>query len=167
MSMVVYRLGEGLVEHMDRVAFPQKMSLAHIRTKTHRPNFEGAPAGGATAAALEGSTLAGPSASPHLPVVCVGNPVAVTCLARCGAKRVGCAIPAISNFRESHVRRGFEKQLCTLPAPRSPGRPVRYTFSRRDTTRIPSHLAGWGSMYLHECVDVKRVRTNKEVGLGF
>jgi hypothetical protein len=41
-----------------------------------------APAGGAAAAALEGGTLASPSASPYLPVVGAGNPVAVSSLAR-------------------------------------------------------------------------------------
>jgi hypothetical protein len=41
-----------------------------------------APAGGAAAAAPEGGALACPSASPHLPVVGVGNPVAVPGLAR-------------------------------------------------------------------------------------
>jgi hypothetical protein len=40
-----------------------------------------APAG-AAAAALEGGALASPSASPRLPVVGVGNPVAVQGLAR-------------------------------------------------------------------------------------
>jgi hypothetical protein len=33
-----------------------------------------APAGGGAAAAPEGGALAGPSASPHLPVVGAGNP---------------------------------------------------------------------------------------------
>jgi hypothetical protein len=41
-----------------------------------------APAGGATAAAPEGGALAGPSASPHLPVVGARNHVAVPGLAR-------------------------------------------------------------------------------------
>jgi hypothetical protein len=41
-----------------------------------------APDGGAAAAAPEGGALAGPSASPPLPVVGAGNPVAVPCLAR-------------------------------------------------------------------------------------
>jgi hypothetical protein len=41
-----------------------------------------APAGGAAAAAPEEDALAGPSASPHLPVVGAGNPVAVPGLAR-------------------------------------------------------------------------------------
>jgi hypothetical protein len=41
-----------------------------------------APAGGVAAAAPEGGALACPSASPHLPVVGVGNPVAVLGLAR-------------------------------------------------------------------------------------
>jgi hypothetical protein len=41
-----------------------------------------APAGGAAVAAPEGGALAGPSASPHLPVVGAGNPVAVPGLAR-------------------------------------------------------------------------------------
>jgi hypothetical protein len=36
-----------------------------------------APAGGAAAAAPEGGALAGPPASPHIPVVGAGNPVAV------------------------------------------------------------------------------------------
>ena len=36
-----------------------------------------APAGGAAAAPPEGGALAGPSASPHLPVVGAGNPEAV------------------------------------------------------------------------------------------
>jgi hypothetical protein len=40
-----------------------------------------APAGGAAAAAPDG-VVAGPSASPHLPVVGAGNPVAVLGLAR-------------------------------------------------------------------------------------
>jgi hypothetical protein len=39
-------------------------------------------AGGAAAAAPEGGALARPSASPHLPVVGAGNPVAVLGLAR-------------------------------------------------------------------------------------
>jgi hypothetical protein len=38
--------------------------------------------GGAAAAAPEWGALAGPSASPHLPVVGDGNPIAVPCLAR-------------------------------------------------------------------------------------
>jgi hypothetical protein len=41
-----------------------------------------APAGGAAAAAPEVGALAGPSASPHLPVVGARNPVAVPSLAR-------------------------------------------------------------------------------------
>jgi hypothetical protein len=41
-----------------------------------------APAGGAAAAAPEGGALAGPSASPHLPLVGARNPVAVPGLAR-------------------------------------------------------------------------------------
>jgi hypothetical protein len=41
-----------------------------------------APAGGAAAAAPEGVALAGPSASPHLPVVGARNPVAVPGMAR-------------------------------------------------------------------------------------
>jgi hypothetical protein len=43
-----------------------------------------APASGAAAAAREGGALAGPSASPHLSVAGVGNPVAVPCLVRGG-----------------------------------------------------------------------------------
>jgi hypothetical protein len=49
-------------------------------------------AGGAAAAAPDGGALAGPSASPHLPVAGVGNPVAVLGLARQGAKRADNAI---------------------------------------------------------------------------
>jgi hypothetical protein len=41
-----------------------------------------APAGGAAAAAPEEGALAGPSASPHLPVEGAGNPIAVLGLAR-------------------------------------------------------------------------------------
>jgi hypothetical protein len=41
-----------------------------------------APAGGVAAAAPERGALAGPSASPHLPVVGAGKPVAVPGLAR-------------------------------------------------------------------------------------
>jgi hypothetical protein len=41
-----------------------------------------APAGGTAAAAPEGGALVGPSASPHLPAVGAGNPVAVPGLAR-------------------------------------------------------------------------------------
>jgi hypothetical protein len=69
----------------------------------------GAPAGGATAAAPEGGALASPSASPHLPVVGAGNPVAVPGLARWGAKRADSSIRGICSCRESHVHRAFEK----------------------------------------------------------
>jgi hypothetical protein len=69
--------------------------------------FVKAPAGGTTAATQGGGALGDPSASPHLPVVDVGNPVTVTCLAWYGAKRVGSAIRAISTCREGRVRRAF------------------------------------------------------------
>jgi hypothetical protein len=52
------------------------------RVSTHIESSNAAPAGGASAAAPEGGALAGPSASPHLPVVGAGNPVAVPGLAR-------------------------------------------------------------------------------------
>jgi hypothetical protein len=45
-------------------------------------NKREAPAGGVMAAAQEGGALASPSASPHLSVVGVGNPVAVLGLTR-------------------------------------------------------------------------------------
>jgi hypothetical protein len=57
----------------------------------------------------EGGALAGPSASPHLPVVGVGNPVAVLGVTRYGAKRADSSIRRINNCRESHVHRAFEK----------------------------------------------------------
>jgi hypothetical protein len=56
----------------------------------------------------EGGALAGQPASPHLPVVGAGNPVAVSSLTRQGAKRAGTAIHGINSCRESLVRRPFE-----------------------------------------------------------
>jgi hypothetical protein len=66
-----------------------------------------APAGGTTAVALERGALADPLASTHLPVVGVGNPVAVPCLAHKGAKTADNAICVIRSCRERPVRRAF------------------------------------------------------------
>jgi hypothetical protein len=66
--------------------------------------------------APEGGALAGPSASPHFPVVGGGNPVAVPCLGRLRAKRAGIAIRAIRSCRESHVHRALKK-VCFVRYP--------------------------------------------------
>ena len=58
---------------------PNELSSGEVEEPAARAM---APAGGAVAAAPEGGALAGPSASPHLPVVGAGNPVAVPGLAR-------------------------------------------------------------------------------------
>jgi hypothetical protein len=63
---------------MDRLIY----MCAYDIIAQHRVCRNAAPAGGAAAAAPEGDALAGPSASPHLPVVGDGNPVAVPGLAR-------------------------------------------------------------------------------------
>jgi hypothetical protein len=64
-------------------------------------------AGGTAAAASEEEALTCPSASPHLSVMGVRNPVAVRDLARYGAERADSVVRAISSCRESHVRRAF------------------------------------------------------------
>jgi hypothetical protein len=57
--------------------------LHELRNRTACGKVEvAAPAGVVAAAAPEGGALAGPSVSPHLPVVGAGNPVAVLGLAR-------------------------------------------------------------------------------------
>jgi hypothetical protein len=110
------------------------------------------PAGGAAAAAPEGGCYRMPvGTQSYQLVVDTGSPIAMPCLARYRAKRgePTIAIRAINNFRESRVRRAFKTMICTLPAPRSPGRPVRWFFSRQYSSRIPSSYlgAGWG-LYL-------------------
>jgi hypothetical protein len=104
----------GLLRRMNVKSSPSKRRVKYVTT---------APAGGAAAAAPEGGALIDPSTSPHLPVVGVGNPVAVPCLA-------------------------FETiDFCAIPAPRSPARPVRYVFSRSDTTEYSPTSRGWGLYY--------------------
>jgi hypothetical protein len=64
---------------------------------------------------------------------------------------------------------GFQKNnLCTLPAPRSPGaRTVQVVLPRPNTNEIPSYLGG-SSLYLQECVEARRVRTDQrwDAGVG-
>jgi hypothetical protein len=107
-----------------------------------------APAGGAAAEAPEGGALAGPSASPHLPVVGAGNPIAVPDLAQLGAKRADSSIRGISSCRERHVQRAFEKNnFCAMPGPRSLARPVRYVISHTYTTKFSPTSRRWDMYY--------------------
>jgi hypothetical protein len=60
-----------------------------------------------------------------------------------GAKRADSSIRRISSCRESHVHRAFEKiNICAIPAPRSPARPVRYVFSHTNTHEYNLSLRG-------------------------
>jgi hypothetical protein len=86
---------------------------------------------------------------------------------------VGLRGPTVRSARFAAVGKALHGGLlkiiifCTLLAPRSPARAVRYAFSRPDTTKIPSHLGGWG-LYLKECVMARSVRTYQrwDAGVG-
>jgi hypothetical protein len=61
---------------------------------------------------------------------------------------------------------GLKKEVCTLPAPRSPARVVRSVFQDNMLLRyIPSRLGGWG-MNLQECVEARKVRTDQRWDAG-
>jgi hypothetical protein len=89
---------------------------------------------------------------PHLRVVGVGNPIAMLGLARLGVRRG--EIQQIRSARSSVAgkpRNGrLEKIVCTLLAPRSPARPVRYVFSTPYPPHISSHL-GTGAFISRAC----------------
>jgi hypothetical protein len=98
----------------------------------------------------------------HLFVVGADNPIAVLCLARQGARRgePKCQIPTITNYRESHVRRGFNKYFMYDNGRAKISRSGRsICFPRPETTKVPSHLGAWG-LYLHGSVEASSVRTD-------
>jgi hypothetical protein len=83
--------------------------------------------------------------------------------ARRGERTV--AIRAINGCRESLVRKAFQNNMCTLPTPRSPPRPVRYVFT---WPYIAKYRPTWGvGLVFQKHAVARRIRPDQRWVAGF